>query len=46
MKGFEYQITVKVLLSKYKGKGEFAPVYFNSASKTAINSKYMLDKSF
>ena len=47
MKGFKYQITVNVLPSKYKGNGhkEFAPVYFNSATKTAINFKYMLDKS-
>ena len=47
-KGFKYQITVKVLLGKDKGNGdiEFAPVYFNSATKTVINSEYMLDKSF
>ena len=39
MKGFTYQITVTVLLSKYKGNGdkEFVPVYFNSATKTVIN---------
>ena len=46
MKGFKYQITVKVLLSKYKinGENEFAPVYFNSATKTVINSdKYGLE---
>ena len=31
--GFKYQITVKVLLKKYKPNGEieFAPVYFNSS---------------
>ena len=48
MKGFTYQITVKVLLSKHKGKGgiEFAPVYFNSTTKTVINLKYDLNKSF
>ena len=49
IKSFKYQITVKVLLSKHKENGdiEFAPVYFNSATKTVINSdKYMLDKSF
>ena len=30
-KGFKYQITVKVLLKKYKlnGETEFTPVYFN-----------------
>ena len=34
-KGFKYQITVKVLLRKYKPSGEieFAPVYFNSVTK-------------
>ena len=34
-KGFKYQITVKVLLKKYKVNGEieFAPVYFNSETK-------------
>ena len=49
MKGFKYQITVKVLLSKYKGDGDiqFAPVYFNSATKTVINfDKYNLERSF
>ena len=45
--GFKYQITVKVLLKKYKPNGEieFAPVYFNSSTKT-INRKYKLDQSF
>ena len=35
MKGFKYQITVKVLLFKHKENGdiEYAPVYFNSATK-------------
>ena len=49
MKGFKYQMTVKVLLCKHKQNGhiEYAPVYFNSAAKTIINSdKYDLDKSF
>ena len=49
MKGFKYQITVKVLLSKYRLNGEikFAHVYVNTATKTVINSDYyMLDKSF
>ena len=38
-RGFKYQITVKVFLKKYKsnGKIEFAPVYFNSSTKTIIN---------
>ena len=49
MKGFKYQITVKVLLCKQKENRDkwFAHVYFNSATKTVINSdKYDLDKSF
>ena len=35
-KGFKYQITLKVILKKYKPNGEmeFDPVYFNSATKT------------
>ena len=39
MKGFKYQITVTVLLSKHKMNGyiEYAPVYFNSATKTVIH---------
>ena len=47
-KGFKYQITVKVLLKKYKSNGEieFAPVYFNSSTKTVINNRYKLDQSF
>ena len=45
---FKYQITVKFLLRKHKeNEGiEFAPVYFNSTTKTVINSKYILDKYF
>ena len=48
IKGFKYQITVKVLLKKYKSNGEieFAPVYFNSSTKTIINRRYKLDQSF
>ena len=48
MKGFKYQITVKVLLRKDKQNGdiEFAHVYFNSALKTVINLEYDLHKSF
>ena len=39
---------MKVLLRKHKEKEgiEFAPIYFNSTTKTVINSKYMLDKGF
>ena len=48
IKGFKYQITVKVLLKKYKPNGEieFTPVYFNSSTKTVINHRYKLNKSF
>ena len=51
MKGFKYQITVATLLSnkkkRKKMKTEYTSVYFNSATKTVINSdKYDLDKSF
>ena len=47
-KGFKYQITVKVLLKKYKhnGKIEFEPVYFNSLRKTVINHTFRLESSF
>ena len=48
MKGFKYQITVKFLLRKYKGNGdrELALVYFNSATKTVVNSECSIEKSF
>ena len=40
-KGFKHQITVKVLLKKYKRKEiEFAPVYFNSQTKTVVNNRF------
>ena len=40
MKGFKYQTTLAVLLSKIKTDGniEYSPVYFNSTTKTVINS--------
>ena len=48
MEGFKYEITVAVLLSKEKGNGEieYSSVYFNYMTKTVINSKFSLDKSF
>ena len=48
LKGFKYQITVEVLLKKYKlnGEIEFRPVYFNSVSKTVTNHIFRLEKSF
>ena len=47
-KGFKYQMTVKVLLKKYKPNKEieFTPVYFNSSTKTITNHRYKLDQSF
>ena len=48
IKGFKYQSSVKVLVKKYKHKREieFAPVYFNSFSKTVINHRFKLENSF
>ena len=49
MKSFKYQVTVKVLLCKYRINGDivYALVYFNSAVNAVINSdKYGLVKSF
>ena len=44
-KGFKYQITVTILLKKYKGtENEFSPVYFNSTTKTLINHKFGLER--
>ena len=47
-KVFKYQITVNVLPKKYKHNGEieFAPVYFNSVTKTLINHRFKLENSF
>ena len=46
-KGFKYQITVNVLLKKYKPNEEieFTPVYFNSSTKT-INNRFKLEHAF
>ena len=43
-KGFKYQITVKVLLKKYKLDEEiaFRPVYFNSVTNTVTNHRFQL----
>ena len=48
IKGFKYQITLAVLLSKVKNSGEveYSPVYFNSLTKTVINNKFKLNQSF
>ena len=47
-KGFKYQITLKVMLKKYKPSGEFEfrPVYFNSTTKTVTNHKFSLEMLF
>ena len=47
-KCFKYQITVKVLLKKYKPNGEieFTPVYFNSSTITVINRRCKFNKFF
>ena len=41
IKGFKYQITLKVSLLKHKGNGdiEYVPLYFNSITKTVIHFK-------
>ena len=46
--GFKYQITVKVLLKKYRlnEKIEFAPVCFNSVTKTVANHRCRLENYF
>ena len=46
--GFKYQITVKVLLKKYKPDGEieFRPVYFNLVTKAVINHRFILENYF
>ena len=48
IKGFKYQIMVKVLLKKYKlnREIEFPPVYFNSVTKTVINYRFRLEILF
>ena len=45
---FKYQITGNVLLKKYKlnGEIEFAPVCFNSVTKTLINHRFRLENYF
>ena len=47
LKGFRYQITLKVLLSKVKNnESEYKPVYFNSLTKTVISADYKLNECF
>ena len=49
MKSFKYQITLKVLLNKYKEHRdrEFTTtVYFNFTTKTVTGSENSIEKSF
>ena len=48
LKGFKYQITLCVLLSKVKNSGfiEYSPVHFNSLTKTVIVDKFKLGQCF
>ena len=48
LKGFRYQITLCVLLSKVKNSDviEYSPVYFNSLTKTVIGNNFKLDQCF
>ena len=49
LKGFKHQITLAILLSKVKNKSEteHSPAYFNSLTKTVINSnKFGQDQAF
>ena len=48
IEGFKYQITVEVLLKKYKHNGEieFRLVYFNSVTKTVTNHIFKLENYF
>ena len=48
LKGFKYQITLCVLLSKVKTSDltEYSPVYLNSLTKTVIGNGFKLDKCF
>ena len=48
VKGFKYQITLSILLSKIKTDGniEYSAVYFNSSTKIVVNNKYDFNQSF
>ena len=48
LKGFNYQITLCVLLSKVKNSVliEYSPVYFNSLTKTVAGDGFILDQCF
>ena len=48
LKGFKYQLTLNILLSKQKSSNliEYRSVYFNSLTKTVISDNYFLDDCF
>ena len=48
IKGFKYQITLQVLLSKVKSSDfiEYSTIYLNSLAKTVIGKKYHLNDCF
>ena len=48
MKGFKYQITLCILLSKVKSSDfiEYSTIYLNSLTKTVIGEKYFLNECF
>ena len=47
-KGFKYQITLNVMIRKYKPNEEtdFRSFYFNSTTETVINHKFSLENAF
>ena len=48
LKGFKYQLTLNILLSKQKSSNEieYRSVYFNSLTKTVIGNNYFLEDCF
>ena len=48
IKGFMYQITLKVMLKNCKPNGEIElrSVYYSSTRKTVINHKFCLENAF
>ena len=48
LKGFKYQITLSILLTKVKSSDltEYSPVYFNSLTKTVIGNRYFISECF
>ena len=48
LKGFEYQLTLNIILSKQKNSNEieYRSVYFNSLTETVIGDNYFLEDCF